>query len=84
MYACVMKSIRNTIWDTTVLVLVMGVIYEVHRWDSLRRHDIDVRIKSHEDWFRHSGNIKVIASTLLRGCRIDITDRKDLRYIPFR
>jgi hypothetical protein len=40
----------------------MGVIYELHRWDSLRRHDIHT--KFHEDWFGHSGNIKVIASTI--------------------
>jgi hypothetical protein len=39
----------------------MGVVYEVRHYDVLRRYDIHTKI--HEDWFRHSGNIKVITST---------------------
>jgi hypothetical protein len=31
---------------------LMGGIYEVHRWDELRCHDIYT--KFHNDWFRHS------------------------------
>jgi hypothetical protein len=31
---------------------LMGRIYEVHRWDGLRCHDI--RTKFHKDWFSHS------------------------------
>jgi hypothetical protein len=38
-----------------MLVLLMGVIYEVHRRDGLTRHDMDT--KFHEDWFGHSSNI---------------------------
>jgi hypothetical protein len=36
-----------------MLVLLMGVIYEVHRLDGLRW--TDKRTKFQEDWFRHSG-----------------------------
>jgi hypothetical protein len=46
-----------------VLVLLMGVIYEVHRWDGVRWHDI--RTKFQEDWLGHSGNTKAITSTIL-------------------
>jgi hypothetical protein len=45
-----------------VLVLLMGVIYEVHHWDDFRWHDIFARF--YEDWFGHSGNIKVITLTV--------------------
>jgi hypothetical protein len=41
-----------------VLVLLMGMMYEIHRSDNLRCHDIHT--KFHEDWFGHSGNIKAI------------------------
>jgi hypothetical protein len=40
----------------------MGAIYEVRCLDGLRRHD--VRTEFHEDWLGHSGNIKVITSTI--------------------
>jgi hypothetical protein len=36
----------------------MEVIYEVHRWDGLTWHNI--HIEFHENWFGHSGSIKVI------------------------
>jgi hypothetical protein len=45
-----------------VLVLLMGVIYEVHRWADLRWHDMHT--KFHEDWFGHSAIIKVVPSTV--------------------
>jgi hypothetical protein len=45
-----------------VLVLLMGVIYEVHRSDGLRWHDIHT--KSHDDRFRHSINFKGSTSTV--------------------
>jgi hypothetical protein len=45
-----------------VLVLLMGLIYEVHRWDGLWWHDIHT--KSHDDMFRHSITIKGIISTI--------------------
>jgi hypothetical protein len=35
-----------------MLVLLMGGICVVHRWDGLRWHG--VRTKFHKDWFRHS------------------------------
>jgi hypothetical protein len=36
-------------WNASVLVLQMGVIYEVHNLDGRRWH---------ENWLRHSSNIK--------------------------
>jgi hypothetical protein len=45
-----------------VLVLLMGFIYEVHRRDGLRWHNI--RTTSHDERFRHSSNIKGIISTI--------------------
>jgi hypothetical protein len=44
------------------LVLLMGVIYEVHHCDGLRWHDMHT--KFHEGLFGHSDNIKVITSTI--------------------
>jgi hypothetical protein len=41
-----------------MLVLLRGVIYEVHRWEGLKWHD--TRTKFNEDWFGRSGNINVI------------------------
>jgi hypothetical protein len=43
-----------------VLVLLMGVIYEVYRYDGPRWHDINT--KFHEDCFGHSSTVKVITS----------------------
>jgi hypothetical protein len=59
-----MKSIKQYNWGAgaAVLILLMGVIYELHRWDGLRSYDLNT--KFHEDWFGHSGNIKVITSTI--------------------
>jgi hypothetical protein len=45
-----------------VLVLLVGRISEVHRWDGLRLHD--VHTKFNYDRFRHSSNIKGINSTI--------------------
>jgi hypothetical protein len=53
---------KTIVYETAVLVLLTGMIYEVHRSDGLKRHDI--RTKFHEDWFGHSGNIKVITWTI--------------------
>jgi hypothetical protein len=75
-----------------MLVLLMEVIYEVHRWDGLRWHD--KRTKFHEDWFGLIGNIKVTSSTIwepavlvsLIGRIYDVCRWVDLRwhdtYIP--
>lgn len=51
-----------------MLVLLMAVIYEIHRRDGNRRHNI--LTKFHEDWFGHSGNIKVITSTISEAARL--------------
>jgi hypothetical protein len=45
-----------------MLILLTEVIYEVHRSDNLRWHDIST--VCHEDWFGHSGNIKAIILTV--------------------
>jgi hypothetical protein len=36
--------------------------YEEWHWDGLRWHDI--RTKFHDDWFRHSSNVKLITSVV--------------------
>jgi hypothetical protein len=56
------KVITATICDATVLVLLMGMIYEVHRWDGTWPHDTD--IKFHEDWLGNSDNVKAITSII--------------------
>jgi hypothetical protein len=56
------KVITSTNSDAAVLVLLMGMIYEVRCADGLRWHDIHT--KFHSDLFRHSGNIKVITITI--------------------
>jgi succinate dehydrogenase hydrophobic anchor subunit len=45
-----------------MLVLLMGVIYEVHRLNGLRWHDI--RTSFHYDRFRYLSNTKVITATI--------------------
>jgi hypothetical protein len=52
----------TTIWETAVLILLMGGIYEISHWNGLRWHDIHT--KFHNDQFRHSSDIKVITSTI--------------------
>jgi hypothetical protein len=54
---------KGTVLEAAVLVLLMGVIYEVHRSDELRWHNI--HSKFHEHWFERSGNIKAATSTVL-------------------
>jgi hypothetical protein len=59
-----------------VLLLLMGLIYEAHRWDGLRWHDLCN--KFHEDLFKHSGNIKfIINSTDLRGPNAGTSNEMD-------
>jgi hypothetical protein len=43
-------------------VLLMGLICEVHCWDGLGWQE--KHTKFHVGWFGHSGNIKVITSTI--------------------
>jgi hypothetical protein len=57
-----MKLQNNKISEAAILVLLMGVIYEVHSWEGLRWSDTCTMF--HEDWFGDSGNIKVITSTI--------------------
>jgi hypothetical protein len=57
-----MKSAKNSILETAVLLLLMGMIYEVCCWDGLRWHD--AHMKFYEDGFCYSGNTEVITSTI--------------------
>jgi hypothetical protein len=52
----------------------MGMIHEVHNWDGFRWHDIHT--KFHEDWFRHSSNIKVITSTIQKAVALVLLRRR--------
>jgi hypothetical protein len=45
-----------------MLVLLMGRIYKVHRWDGLKWHD--KLIKFYHDRFKHLSNITVITATI--------------------
>jgi hypothetical protein len=77
---------------TSVLVLLVGVIYEVQRRDGVRWHDIHTTF--YEDCFGNVSNIKVITSTILEAAvLVSLTGRiydiylwDDLRwhdkYIP--
>jgi hypothetical protein len=53
---CMRNEGKNiTIREASVLVLLMGGIYETHYWHSLRWHDIHT--KFHDDRFRPSKSI---------------------------
>jgi hypothetical protein len=58
-----------------MLVLLMREIYELCHWDGLRWHDIHTKFR--EDWFRNSGNIKVLTQQFDR-LYVGITDARDL------
>jgi hypothetical protein len=58
-----MKSENNAIWEAAVLWFLTGEIYEVHRWDDFRWHDV-VHTKFHEERFWHSRNIKFTTSKI--------------------
>jgi hypothetical protein len=45
---------------------LVGGIYEVHRWDGLRCHDIHT--KFHKDWFRHPNLIVGDSQTYRQHC----------------
>jgi hypothetical protein len=45
-----------------MFILLVGVIYEAHYLDGPRWHDMYTML--HEEWLGHSGNIKVITSTI--------------------
>jgi uncharacterized protein involved in cysteine biosynthesis len=45
-----------------MLVLLMGGIYNVRRWNGLKWHDIYA--KFYEDWFRHLSNITFNTSSI--------------------
>jgi hypothetical protein len=51
---------NNAIWEASMLVLLMGEIYEVRHWDGLRCHDIHTTF--YDDMSRHASNTKVIDS----------------------
>jgi hypothetical protein len=65
-----------------MLVLLVGVIYETHLLDALKRHDI--LAKYHENLFWRSGNIEVITNENLSGSNVGITDGLELLCVPLR
>jgi hypothetical protein len=58
------SNIKYITWvqEPIVLVLLMRGMYDLGRWNGLRRHDI--RSKFHDDWNRHLSMITVIAATI--------------------
>jgi hypothetical protein len=56
------KGITLTFWEPIVLVLPMRGIYDVRRWNGLRRHDICT--KFHDDRFGHLSSITVFTATI--------------------
>lgn len=53
---------NDTIWKAAVFMLLMGVIYEVHRWDGLRWNDI--LTKFHEYRLGNWANITIVTSVV--------------------
>jgi hypothetical protein len=58
----------SAIWQTIMVMLLMGRIYEVRCWDGPRCHDVSTKIL--KDWFRHS---KVVMGNTHRGTQIVIS-----------
>jgi hypothetical protein len=54
------KDITSTIWGAAVLVLLMGRIYDLCRWDDLRRHDTYI-----PSFMKIDSGIQVILRVLL-------------------
>jgi hypothetical protein len=56
---CASNEVNKTIvCGASVLVFLIGVIYELHHGEDLRRHSIHIEID--EDWLGHSINVKFI------------------------
>jgi hypothetical protein len=58
-----------------MLVLLTGVIYEVHRWDGL------IHTQFHNDRFRNSSSIKGITWTILESVVLLLLIRGILKYV---
>jgi hypothetical protein len=54
------KDSTSTHWEVHVFRLSMRGIYEISRWDDLKRYDISAKI--HDDRSRHWYNIKIIST----------------------
>jgi hypothetical protein len=59
-----LKVITSTAREASVLVILMGMIYEVCRRVGFRWHD--AHTKFHNDHFRHSSNIEVLTQQIER------------------
>jgi amino acid permease len=74
------KVITAIIWETLKLVLLMGAIYKVRRWDSSIWHNIQSFIKTGVG----------IQTTLMfglinfKGCNVGITEGRELRSALLR
>jgi hypothetical protein len=62
------------------MVLLMRVIYEVHRLDDLRWYD--VHTKFHEDCFGHLSNINIIMASIWEAA-MSRTNGKNLGSTPW-
>jgi hypothetical protein len=74
------KVITSTIWGATVLIIIMGRIYDACHWDDLRWHDIC--IPSYMKFDTGVQAILRLGLNNLKGCNVGITDRKDLLCTP--
>jgi hypothetical protein len=50
--------ITATVWETVMMILLMGRNYHAHRWAGFIWHVIPA--KFHEDWNRRSSNSRVL------------------------
>jgi hypothetical protein len=83
------KGITVTIWEPTVLILLMRAIYDVMfccdaimlSWNGLTWHDIYT--KTHHDRFRYLSNVTFITPPI-SDCKIDITVQRALRRTLLR
>jgi hypothetical protein len=62
-HSCSTKVITSNFSDAAVLVLLMGEIYEVCRWDGIGCHDIHT--KFHKGRFRSSKFVKGYTHTYI-------------------
>jgi hypothetical protein len=78
-------SLQNsTIWEAAVLVLLMRVTYEIHRWEGLRWHDIRVHIKY---FMKIGAGVQAILRFCLNNlnlCNVGITDGRDFWSEPLK
>jgi hypothetical protein len=63
-YPSNIKCIISTISNAVKLVLLMGGIDELCRWNGLRLHDTRLHTKFHDNQFKHLSHITIITRTI--------------------